>query len=113
MTETGEVDAWGSQGVQVGSNNTQVNNFYVPAPVAVVASQVVTGAIPARPPGFQPRAELLAELAEVVGSDRVAVVCALTGRRGGGKTRPAAAYARWGGGQNCPAGAWVTAERTD
>ena len=44
------------------------------------------GAIPARPVGFQPRAALMDALAEVAGSDRVAVVCALTGQRGVGKT---------------------------
>lgn len=113
MTETGEVDARGSQGVQVGSNNTQVNNFYAPAPVAAVPTQVVTGAIPARPPSFQPRAALMDELAEVAGSDRVAVVCALTGQRGVGKTQLAAAYARRRIGQKCPVVAWVNAERPE
>jgi hypothetical protein len=99
--------------VQVGSNNTQVNNFYTPARVPVVASQVVTGAIPARPPGFQPRAALMEALAEMAGSDRAAVVCALTGQRGVGKTQLAAAYARQLVEQNCPLVAWVNAERAD
>ena len=113
MTEAGEVDARGSQGLQVGNNNTQVTHFYAPAPVAVLPSQVVTGAIPARPPSFQPRAALLDVLAEVAGSDRVAVVCALTGQRGVGKTQLAAAYARRQIQQKCPLVAWVNAERPD
>jgi AAA domain len=107
------VDARGSQGVQVGSYNAQVNNFHAPAPVMVVPSQVVTGAIPARPVGFQPRAALMNALAEVVGSDRVAVVCALTGQRGVGKTQLAAAYARRRVEQKCPVVAWVNAERPE
>jgi hypothetical protein len=101
------------RGVQVGSYNAQVNNFYAPAPVMVVPSQVVTGAIPARPVGFQPRAALMDALAEVVGSDRVAVVCALTGQRGVGKTQLAATYARRRVEQKCPVVAWVNAERPE
>lgn len=106
------MDAQGGQGVQVGSNNTQVN-FYAPASVAVVPNQVVTGAIPARPPSFQPRATLVDALAEVASSDRVAVVCALTGQRGVGKTQLAAAYARRQIEQKCPLVAWVNAGRPD
>ncbi len=109
VTEAGGVDARGSQDLQVGSYNTQVNNFYAPAPTGVVPSQVVIGAIPARPPSFQPRTALMDALAEVVGSDRV-VVCALTGQRGVGKTQLAAAYARQLVEQKCPLVAWVNAE---
>ena len=95
--------------MQVGSYNTQVNYFSAPAP----ASQVVTGAIPAQPPSFQSRAALMDALAEGVGSDRVAVVCALTGQRGVGKTQLAAAYARRRVEQQCPVVAWVNAERPE
>jgi hypothetical protein len=79
----------------------------------VVASQVVTSAIPARPPSFQSRAALMDALAKVVGSEGVAVVCALTGQRGVGKTQLAAAYARRRIEHECPVVAWVNAERPD
>jgi len=55
--------------------------------------QVVVGEIPREPAGFVAR-ETLARLASVAGSGRVAVVCAVTGLRGVGKTQLAAAYAR-------------------
>ena len=58
------------------------------------AGQVVVGCIPREPPGFQPRAELLAEL------DRydalVSVLYAMADRQGAGTTQLAAAYARAG-----------------
>jgi hypothetical protein len=78
--ETGEVGARSSQAVQIGSNNTRVNYFSASATVAVAPSQVATGAIPAGPPSFQPRAAPMDRLAEVVSSDGVVVVCALTER---------------------------------
>jgi O-antigen/teichoic acid export membrane protein/tetratricopeptide (TPR) repeat protein len=54
--------------------------------------QVVIGDIPGEPPGFQPRAELLAELDRA--SDGVPVIYPVTGMRGVGATQLAAAYAR-------------------
>jgi hypothetical protein len=63
----------------------------IPGP-APAAGQIVAGDIPQEPPGFRPRADLLAELERAGG--RVPVVHAVTGTRGVGKTQLAAACAR-------------------
>jgi hypothetical protein len=64
-----------------------------PMPVATSGQRVV-GELPGTPPSFQERPEL-AEIASVFDAgERVAVVCALAGARGVGKTQLAAAYAR-------------------
>ncbi|MGH3779937.1 MAG: tetratricopeptide repeat protein [Pseudonocardiaceae bacterium] len=71
------------------------------------------GELPGTPPSFQERPEL-AELIGMFDADRrVAVVCALTGPRGVGKTQLAAAYARQQAAAGCPLVAWVSAETTD
>ena len=57
-----------------------------------VNDQVIAGDIPQEPPGFQPRARLLAELNRSEGP--VSVVHGANGMRGVGKTQLAAAYAR-------------------
>jgi hypothetical protein len=107
------VDARGAQGVQTGDHSTQYNTYQILQSAPVVPGQVVCGAIPGRPVGFQPRTALLDKLAEVAGAERVAVVCALTGQRGVGKTQLAAAYARRQIRQKCPLVAWVNAQRPD
>jgi tetratricopeptide (TPR) repeat protein len=72
------------------------------------AGQVVVGCIPREPPGFQPRAELLAEL------DRydalVSVLYAMADRQGAGTTQLAAAYARAARAAGWRLVAWVGAE---
>lgn len=65
------------------------------------------GDVPQRPPAFQPRTDLFEQIAA---AERVAVVQALTGARGVGKTQLAAEYA-----QRCIANdwqlvAWIPAE---
>jgi tetratricopeptide (TPR) repeat protein len=63
----------------------------VPGPGAA-AGQVVVGDIPREPPGFRPRADLLAELGRAGGP--APVVQVVTGAPGVGKTQLAAAWAR-------------------
>jgi tetratricopeptide (TPR) repeat protein len=89
----------GGRGVQIGDGNRQVNYYiqeYIDqrGPVSAgAAGPVVAGEVPQPPEAFQPRAGLAEEL-RAAGSG-VAVVRAVTGMRGVGKTQVAAAYARW------------------
>ena len=86
-----------STGVQVGDHNTQniigtyIAQHIVQAP-AQLAEPIVTGEVPQRAPALQHRPDLMAIL-ETSGPG-VAVVRAVTGMRGVGKTQLAAAYAR-------------------
>jgi RNA polymerase sigma factor (sigma-70 family) len=63
-----------------------------PLPPEAASHQVVVGDIPLEPPGFLPRADLLAKLDRA--GIRVAVIHAARGLRGVGATQLAAAYAR-------------------
>lgn len=71
---------------------------------------IIVGPLPREPHGFQERAELLEAVGHAMEQHRVAVVCALTGGRGVGKTQLAGAYAR----SRIDAGwrvvAWIVAE---
>ncbi len=86
----------------------------IPAPVAVsTPGQRVVGELPGAPPAFQDRPQV-AELGRMFEAGaRIAVVCALTGARGVGKTQIAAAYARGQVTAGCPLVAWVSGETPD
>ncbi|MGW2196530.1 tetratricopeptide repeat protein, partial [Streptosporangium sp. NPDC001682] len=84
----------------------------VPAPVRP-KGPVVSADIPREPKAFQPRPELMEALQRAAESGQVAVICALTGARGVGKTQIAAAYARHCARQGWPLVAWVYAETGD
>jgi tetratricopeptide (TPR) repeat protein len=97
----------GSEGVQAGENNVQVNFF---SNEEQPGGPVVAGNVPQAPPAFQPRENLMAQLRAA--GPGVSVVRALTGMRGVGKSQLAAAYAR----ECIDAGwrlvAWIDAEDT-
>lgn len=78
----------------------------------VSSGQVIVGEIPREPPAFVKR-ETLARLADAAGSGQPAVVCAVTGLRGVGKTQLAAAYARDRIARGCRLVGWVNAESRD
>jgi tetratricopeptide (TPR) repeat protein len=84
----------------------------LPLHAAGAPDAVVAGEIPREPPAFVAR-ETVQRLAEALDEPGVAVVCALTGLRGVGKTQVAAAYAR----SRVAAGdrlvGWVNAESRD
>jgi tetratricopeptide (TPR) repeat protein len=75
-------------------------------------ARLVAGEIPREPEGFVKRA-LLDELADAARLGRPAVLHAMTGLRGVGKTQIAAAYARRRIADNWSLVAWVSAETRD
>ena len=82
-----------------------------PGPVAPTGA-VVVGEILREPAAFVARATV-DRLAAAVGSGRVAVLCAVTGLRGVGKTQIAAAYARRRVADGWGLVGWVNAESRD
>ncbi|MEU6797729.1 tetratricopeptide repeat protein [Nonomuraea wenchangensis] len=113
--------ASGQGQVYQSARDQTIHHHYPPAPAP---GQIVEGDIPQRPPGFQPRESLLRQLAELLDDPAAdggeedagggaAVICAVAGTPGVGKTMLAASYAwacqaaRW------PVVAWVAAETTD
>ncbi|WP_283134408.1 tetratricopeptide repeat protein [Rhizohabitans arisaemae] len=72
--------------------------------------RIVEGDIPAQPPGFQPREDLLRRLHDQVAAGGAAVICALTGTPGVGKTTLAASYAWACRHAEWPLVAWIAAE---
>ncbi|MEU7379676.1 hypothetical protein AB0A91_06600 [Streptomyces sp. NPDC042207] len=80
------------------------------SPAASVRLPVRMGDLPREPVGFQPREDLVAELARVAEENGLTVVHAVTGARGVGKTQLAAAYARRRIEEGWPVVAWITAE---
>lgn len=80
----------------------------------VVRPKVIRlGEIPREPPGYQLRSELLQQLEVTATREGLAIVQALTGLRGVGKTHLAAAYARKCLQSNWPVVAWIAGESTD
>jgi tetratricopeptide (TPR) repeat protein len=71
------------------------------------SGSLLIGAIPREPPGFQPRADLLAELDEAAAG--ALAPCSVTGAPGAGATQLAAAYARATLAQGGRLVAWVSA----
>ncbi|WP_344951718.1 tetratricopeptide repeat protein [Sphaerisporangium flaviroseum] len=83
-----------------------------PAPERDV-QQIIEGDIPQQPRGFQLREELLERLHGQVAATGAAVVSAVTGKPGVGKTMLAAAYAWSCQAAGWPVVAWIAAETGD
>ena len=114
IEDVSPVEVAGSRGVQVGTDNNQVNQYiekYIEnqhLPAVATAGPVVIGEVPQQAPAFQARRELVDRLAR--SGPGVVVVRAMTGMRGVGKTQVAAAYARSCINAGWRLVAWVNAE---
>ncbi|WP_283134409.1 FxSxx-COOH system tetratricopeptide repeat protein [Rhizohabitans arisaemae] len=94
--------------LQIG--NVQGNVTIAQGGPPTAPEQIVEGDIPQQPPGFQPREDLLRRLHEQVAAEGAAVICALTGLPGVGKTTLAASYAWACQHAGWPLIAWIAAE---
>ncbi len=83
------------------------DNASRPATLREPSAHLAVGAIPREPPGFQPRADLLAELDDAVAG--ALAPCSVTGVPGAGTTQLAAAYARAALARGGRLVAWVSA----
>lgn len=89
----------------------RIDNVYMFSGSPVDAGQIVVGPVPRQPRHFQPRQQV-DELARLAEFGKLAVVCAVTGQRGIGKTQLVGSYAR----QRILDGwltAWIPAETAD
>ncbi|MET8049732.1 tetratricopeptide repeat protein [Streptosporangium sp. NPDC005286] len=87
--------------------------FNLPPLPAAPIRQIVEGDVPQRPRAFQERADLLARLHERVDGHGAAVIDAVTGTPGVGKSLLAASYAWACQRAGWPVIAWITAESED
>ncbi|WP_182885769.1 tetratricopeptide repeat-containing protein [Microbispora sp. H10885] len=100
------------------------HHHHYPPPPERAPGQIVEGDIPQRPPGFQPREQLLRRLAVLLddgpsakhadaGNGGAVAICAVAGTPGVGKTMLAASYAWACQAAGWPVVAWIAAESTD
>ncbi|WP_158023749.1 alpha/beta fold hydrolase [Mycolicibacterium chlorophenolicum] len=95
--------------VDVERGQLDLSSRHPPASRQATSHQVVVGEIPGLPPAFITR-NTLTRLSQSLDRNLIAVVCALTGMRGVGKTQLAAAYARSKIVEGCGVVGWVNAE---
>jgi tetratricopeptide (TPR) repeat protein len=97
---------------QISGDLIQIMAEYVTVnlPDAPVRAQIVDGPVPQKPKGYQPRDKLLTQLHHHVGVAGAAMVNAVTGAPGVGKTLLAAAYAWHCQQATWPVIAWIPAE---
>jgi tetratricopeptide (TPR) repeat protein len=114
VAENAVVPVVDPSGADVVQRVIHLQQVFLPPAAAVepTSGQVVVGPVPREPQHFQQRAAQLGQLMTLAGSGAVAVVCAVTGQRGVGKTQVAGAYAR----RRVSDGwlvAWIRAESED
>ncbi|NAS20077.1 tetratricopeptide repeat protein [Herbidospora sp. NEAU-GS84] len=93
-------------------NTVNTVNVHLPPPAPPVG-QIVEGDIPRRPPAFQPRSGLLDALKAQVRQEGAAVIDAVTGTPGVGKSMLAASYAWTCQQVGWPLIVWINAQHPD